>query len=53
MIDSNNLSKLVRDLKFIVEMIQAAASDKNREAITRYVNSAGNLLNKINQEALK
>lgn len=48
-----NIEKLKRDLIFVVKMIALAAEKNDKEAVVRYVNSAGNLLNKITEEATK
>jgi hypothetical protein len=44
---------LIRDLKFIAEMVSVAHKAGDKQSALRYLNSAGNLLNKISMELHK
>ena len=41
-----------KQIKIMAQMLMAAEGDQNKEAIIRYTNKIGELLNKINQEAM-
>ena len=51
--NQDTIVSLTRDLKFIAQMIQVAAKADDKQAAVRYLNSAGNLLNKISEEVVK
>ena len=40
-----------KQIKIMAQMLMAAEGDHNKEAIFRYTQKIGELLNKINQEA--